>query len=165
MFQDGLRAGLRRPWQQKRESLGRPYMSRFRVCALPFLGWGITFLFFPAFTNEFAGVGYTGSRHALDWTQIVGLFSLAFAVLLNDAHRVVNPDVKRTVARAAITLTLPCAVLMTYWQLLADRQWIRLDIVNVLVLYTIGAVMLGPSEWLFRRASARRDRPVIGSAA
>lgn len=121
-------------------------MSQFRICALPFAGWGIVFVFFLRFTNEFAGVGYAGSPHAQDWTQIVGLFSFAFVVLLNEAHRTAAVAVRRAVARGIVVLTLPCAILMTYWQLVPERQWIRLDIVNVLILYAISYSMLLASD-------------------
>lgn len=123
-------------------------MSWFRVCSAIFAFWAILFFFFPKFANEFAGIGYEGSRHAEDWTRIVGLFSLAFAILLNEAHRSKSPQVRRVVARAALAFTLPCALLMTYWQLIPDRRWIRLDIINILLLYVMSFGLLVESKLL-----------------
>ena len=96
--------------------------------------WTLVFFFFPRFTNEFAGIGNAG-KHADDWTQIAGLFSLAFAVVLNEAHLTLNSDVRRIVARGVLAFTLPCAALMTYWQIIPDRRWFRLDILNIVLLY------------------------------
>ena len=109
-------------------------MSWFRFSSLVFAGWGVVFTFFPRFANEFGGVGYSGSAHAEDWTQLVGLFSFAFAMLLDAAHRSISADLRRAAARAALTLTIPSAVLMTYWQLIPDRLWLRLDVANILLL-------------------------------
>ncbi len=110
-------------------------MSWFRICSLIFAVWAVVFFFFARFTNEVAGIGYATSKHAEDWTQIVGVFSLAFTVLLNEAHRSQNADGRRIVARGLLAFTLPCALLMTYWQIIPDRRWIRLDIANILLLY------------------------------
>ncbi len=77
-------------------------MSWFRVSSALFAMWGAVFFFFPRFTNEFAGVGYLTSEHAEDWTQIVGVCCLAFAVLLIEAHRSANADVRRIVARGVL---------------------------------------------------------------
>jgi hypothetical protein len=121
-------------------------MSWFRLCSVIFAFWAVVFFFFPHFTNEFAGIGYVSSGHADDWTQIVGLFSLAFAVMLNETHRSGEPDLRRGVARGVLALTLPCALLMTYWQIIPDRRWIRLDIVNVVLLYLMSVGMFFQSE-------------------
>ena len=121
-------------------------MSWFRLCSVIFAVYAVVFFFFPRFTNEFAGIGYVSSGHADDWTQIVGLFSLAFAVMLNEAHRFAEPDLRRSVARSVLALTLPCAILMTYWQIIPDRRWVRLDIVNVVLLYLMSGGMFFQSE-------------------
>jgi hypothetical protein len=108
-----------------------------RLCAAVFAGWAIVFIFLPGWSNEFAALGYVPSKHAQDWTQIVGLFSLGFAVLLNDVHRGCDPTARRLVARGVLAFALPCALLMTYWQIIPDRRWFRLDILNTLLLYAI----------------------------
>jgi hypothetical protein len=123
-------------------------VSWFRFSSLIFAFWAVVFVFFPRFTNESAGIvffprftnesagtGYGGSTHAEDWTQLVGLLSLGFAVLLNEAHRAASSDVHRTAAISVLSATLPCAFLMTYWQIIPDRQWVRFDIMNILFLY------------------------------
>jgi len=124
-------------------------MSWFRVCSVIFAAYAVVFVFFPRFSNEFGGIGYAGGGHAVDWTQIVGLFSLAFAVLLHEAHRSAEPALRRGVARGVLALTLPCALLMTYWQIIPDRRWIRLDMVNIALLYLMSVGMFLESE--FRR--------------
>ncbi len=133
-------------------------MSWFRLSSIVFAAWGVTFSFFPRFTNELGGIGYTGSKHAVDWTQLVGLFSLAFAVLLNAAHRSASADVRRVTARSVLVLTIPSAALMTYWQLLPDRQWLRLDIANILLLVLISYGLLRNSELWAGRSSRQQDR-------
>lgn len=110
-------------------------MSWLGFSSLVFASWAVVFFLFPRFANEFAGLGYVGSRHAEDWTQLVGLLSLGFAVLLHQAHRSTTREVRRVVALGLLFCTLPCALLMTYWQLIPDRRWIRLDILNIGVLY------------------------------
>ena len=127
-------------------------MSWFRASSVIFAGWTVVFFFFPRFSNEFAGVGYITSRHAEDWTQIVGLSCLAFAVLLNAAHHSANIDVRRIVARGVLALTLPCAVLMTYWQVIPDGRWFRLDIANVALLYMMSYGMFLHGAFAWRRA-------------
>lgn len=133
-------------------------MSWFRLSSLVFAFWAVVFVFFPRFTNESAGIGYGGSTHAVDWTQLVGLLSLGFAVLLNEAHRATSADVRRIAAISVLSATLPCAFLMTYWQIIPDRQWIRLDIVNILFLYVMSyGMFLHSGLWRpTRRASAGR---------
>ena len=133
-------------------------MSWFRLSSLIFAFWAVVFVFFPRFTNESAGIGYGGSTHAEDWTQLVGLLSLGFAVLLNEAHRAASADVRRIAAISVLSATLPCAFLMTYWQLIPDRQWIRLDIMNILFLYLMSyGMFLQSGLWRPKsRASAGR---------
>ena len=133
-------------------------MSWFRLCSVIFAVWAVVFFLFARFTNEVAGIGYVTSKHAEDWTQIVGLFSLAFAVVLNEAHRSASADVRRIVARGVLAFTLPCALLMTYWQIIPDRRWIRLDIANILLLYFMSyGSFLRSDLWRPRRPmSAKR---------
>jgi hypothetical protein len=128
-------------------------MPWFRASSVIFAAWAVVFLFFPRYSNEFGGVDYITSMHAEDWTQIVGLFSLAFAVLLYEAHRSANADVHRIVARGVLSLTVPCALLMTYWQLIPERRWIRLDIADIALLCLISYGMLLQGDVLRRRAS------------
>jgi hypothetical protein len=106
----------------------------FLASAVIFAAWAIVFFFFPAFSNEFGGIGYTRSGHAEDWTQLVGLFSLAFAVMLFEAHRSASADVRRAVARGVLALTVPSVLLLGYWQIIPERRWIRLDIVDIALL-------------------------------
>jgi hypothetical protein len=144
-------------------------MSWFRTSSAIFAFWAVVFFVFPGFTNERAGVGYFMSEHAEDWTQIVGLFSLAFAVLLDGAHRSVSVDVRRNVARGVLAFTLPCGLLMTYWQLIPDPRWFRLDLANVALLFTISYGMFRHGEFLRRPglpespSSADREEPRKGA--
>jgi hypothetical protein len=110
-------------------------VSWFRLSSLIFAFWAVCFFFLPRFSNEIAGVGYITSGHAEDWTQLLGLCCLGFAVLLNEAHGSTSADVRRCVARGVIAFALPCALLMTYWQIIPDRLWFRLDIINITLLY------------------------------
>lgn len=133
-------------------------MSWFRLSSLIFAFWAVVFVFFPRFTNEAAGIGYGGSTHAEDWTQLVGLLSLGYAVLLNEAHRAASAYVRRVAAVTVLSATLPCALLMTYWQMIPERQWIRLDLINVLFLYLMSyGMFLHSGLWRPQsRASASR---------
>ena len=134
-------------------------MSWFRLSSVIFAAWAMVFFFFPRFTNEFAGIGYLSSEHAEDWTQIVGVFSLAFAILLNEAHRSASDDVRRIVARGVLACTLPCALLMTYWQIIPDGRWFRLDVANVVLLYLISwGMFLHGGVWERGRLAVGRGR-------
>ena len=128
-------------------------MPWFRASSLIFAVWAVVFLFFPHYANEFGGVGYVASKHAEDWTQIVGMFSFAFAVLLYAAHRSANADARRLVARGVLSLTLPCAFLMGYWQVIPERRWIRLDIADIALLLFISYGMFLQGEPWRRHAS------------
>lgn len=131
-------------------------MSWFRFCSAIFAVWAVVFFFLPAFVNEFVGIDYVASQHAQDWTQIFGVTALAFAVVLNEAHRSGNVEVRRVVARGVLAFTLPCALLMTYWQIIPDGAWNRLDIANIVLL---GVMSYG----LFVQSGLRgRRRPVSG---
>lgn len=127
-------------------------MPWFRASSLIFAAWAAVFLFFPDFSNEFGGVGYTTSLHAEDWTRIVGLFSLAFAVLLYKTHTSASADVRRIVARGVLSFTVPCAILMTYWQLVPERRWVRLDIANIALLCFVSYGMFRHGDFARRRA-------------
>src|SRR5688500_18497605 len=127
-------------------------MPWFRVSSMVFSLWGIIFFVFPTFTNQFAGIGFVGSQHAKDWTQLVGLFCISFAVLLEATHRSASHEVRRIAARSALTLTLPSALLMTYWQLIPDRQWVRLDILNIALLILMSYGLFSQSDlWVAKR--------------
>jgi hypothetical protein len=117
-------------------------MPWFRASSLIFAGWAVVFVCFPGPSNELGGIGYVTSKHAEDWTRIVGLFSLAFAVLLHEAHRSSSSQARMIVARGVLTLTLPSAILLTYWQLIPERRWIRLDIADIALLCFISFGML-----------------------
>ncbi len=121
-------------------------MTWFRASSVIFGFWAVVFFFFPRFTNEFAGVRYVSSEHAEDWTQIVGIFCLAFALLLNEAHRSADADARRVIARGVLAFTLPCALLMTYWQIIPDGRWFRLDLVNVALLGVISFGMFSHTK-------------------
>lgn len=123
-----------------------------RLCAIVFAYWAFLFILLPGWSNDFAALSYSPSKHAEDWTQLVGLFSLAFAVLLNEVHRSGNRVAQRIVGLGVLCFTLPCAVLMTYWQLLPERRWIRLDIINILLLCAISCACV-----LMIRAGARGE--------
>jgi hypothetical protein len=126
-------------------------MSWFRLSSFAFVAWGIIFFFFPRFSNQFGGVGYIDSKHAEDWTRLVGLFSMAFAVLLDGAHRSADAGLRRLVARSTLVVTVPSALLLTWWQVIPDRRWIRLDIVDILLLALI-------SYGLFRQSAVGSPR-------
>src|SRR5207253_10361541 len=111
-------------------------LSWFRFSALLFAWWSLLFVVFPRTTNRIAAIGVT-TRHADDWTRIVGLFCLAFAFLLEAAHRSTEAALRRVVAKGVLSFTLPCAMLMTWWQLTSDRRWIRLDIADIALLLLV----------------------------
>ena len=117
-------------------------MSWFRASSLVFGLWAVVCVILPGLTKEIAGVGYVRSGHAEDWTQIVGLFCLAFVVLLDQAHRSQDARVRRNVARGVLTFTLPCAFLMSYWQLMPERRWFRLDNGDIVLLFLVSYGML-----------------------
>jgi hypothetical protein len=129
-------------------------MPWFRASSVIFAAWAVVFAFFPHQSNELGAVDDVTSKHAEDWTQIVGLFSLAFAVLLYEAHRSANPDVHRVVARGVLSLTVPCALLMTYWQLIPARRWIRLDIADIALLCLVSYGMVRQGDVLLRRRAS-----------
>jgi hypothetical protein len=111
-------------------------MSWFRFSSLVFAIWAVVFVLVPGFTNTFATVIHVTSPESEDWTRLAGLLSLGFAVLLFRAHDA-EPKAQRLVAQGVLAATLPCALLMTWWQIGASRRWIRLDLVNVMLLYLI----------------------------
>ena len=121
-------------------------MPWFRITSIPFAGWGVLFAGFPHFTNDLAAIGYESSKHADDWTQIVGLLSIGFAVLLDQAHRSANDVARRVVARGVLAFTVPCALLMAYWQIVPDRRWTRFDIGNITLLFLISCVLFSASR-------------------
>ena len=109
-------------------------MSWFRVSAMIFAMWSAAFFFLPRFSNELFGNDYLVNGHAEDWTQLVGLALIPMAFMLNAAHGSSNLETRRIIARGALVFTLSCALLMTYWQVIPDGRWNRLDIVNIFLL-------------------------------
>ena len=101
-----------------------------------------------------SAVGHHATNRRADIGQIAfiqqntlrHLFSLAFAVMLHEAHRFGEPGLRRGVARGVHALTLPCALLMTYWQIIPDRRRVRLDIVNVVLFYLMSGAMFFQTE-------------------
>ena len=88
-------------------------MSWFRFASIYIALSSVAFFFLPHLSNEIFGIKYVASLHAEDWTQLFGLAGFAWAFLLNAAHASTNEEMKRTVARANLIFTLPCALLMT----------------------------------------------------
>lgn len=68
---------------------------------------------------------------------MLGLALFAVAFLLNAAHASPNDELKRTIARGVLILTLGNALVMTYWQIIPDGLWNRLDIINIVLLFLI----------------------------
>ncbi len=126
-------------------------MSWFRFSAIVLAIWSVAFFALPNLSNEIFGVDYVKNEHAEDWTQLVGLALFAFAFLLEMAHRSSNQELRREIARGALVLTIPVALLLTYWQLLPDGPWNRLDAPNAAVLYLL-------SYGLFRQSGLRLRR-------
>jgi predicted secreted protein len=126
-------------------------MSWLRLFAIIFVAWGVVFAALPRFANELAGIDYVVNPHAEDWTRIAGLLMFGPAFLLEAAHRSSNPELRRTIARGVLVFTLPCALLMTYWQLIPDGRWNRLDVINVVLLYVMSYALFVESELIERR--------------
>ncbi len=125
-------------------------MSWFRFCSVIFAAWGVAFFFLPRFSNELFGVDYVVNLHAEDWTRLIGLTMFAMAFMLNAAHRTSNSEVRRIVARGVLMLALAIAIVMTYWQIIPDGQWNRLDIANIVILLVM-------SYGLFKQSGLRID--------
>ena len=121
-------------------------MPWFRITSFLFACWGVLFAGFPHFTNKLAAIGYEPNKHADDWTQLFGLCCLGFAVLLEQAHRSANDVARRVVARGVLTFTVPCVLLMAYWQIIPDRRWTRFDIGNIALLFLISCVLFAASH-------------------
>ena len=121
-------------------------MPWFRITSFLFVSWGVLFAGFPHFTNSMAAIGYEPSKHADDWTRLFGLCCLGFAVLLDQAHRSASEVARRMVARGVLAFTVPCVLLMTYWQILPDRRWTRFDIGNIALLILISCVLFAASR-------------------
>ncbi len=126
-------------------------MSWLRLFAVIFVAWGVVFGALPRFANELVGIDYVVNLHAEDWTRLVGLMMFAPAFLLEAAHRTADPEVRRTIARGVLVFTLPCAVLMTYWQLIPEGRWNRLDVINAVLLYGMSYVLFVEGELIARR--------------
>ncbi len=121
-------------------------MPWFRISSFLFACWGVLFAGFPHFTKNLSAIGYEPSKHADDWTQLFGLCCLGFAVLLDQAHRSANDVARRVVARGVLAFTVPCVLLMTYWQIIPDRRWTRFDIGNIGLLFIISCVLFAESR-------------------
>ena len=109
-------------------------MSWFRVSAMIFAAWAAAFFFLPRFSNELFGNDYLVNGHAEDWTQLVGLALIPMVFMLNAAHGSSNLETKHIIARGALMFTVSCALLMTYWQIIPDGRWNRLDLLNIFLL-------------------------------
>ena len=136
-------------------------MSWLRLSAIIFLAWGVAFAVLPRFVNELVGVDYVANLHADDWERIAGLLMFAPAFLLEAAHRSSNAELRRTIARGVLISTLGCALLMTYWQLIPDGRWNRIDVINVVLLYGMSYVLLVEGELVARRLPL----PALGRTA
>jgi hypothetical protein len=136
-------------------------MSWLRLSAIIFVVWGGVFAALPRFANELVGIDYLVNLHAEDWTRIAGLTMFGPAFLLEAAHRTSNPEVRQTIARGVLVFTLPCALLMTYWQLIPDGRWNRIDAINVVLLYGMSYVLFVESEL----AARRLPLPMAGRSA
>ena len=110
------------------------------------LDGGVLFAGFPHFTNSLAAIGYEPSKHADDWTQLFGLCCIGFAVLLDQAHRSANDVPRRVVARGVLAFTVPCVLLMAYWQIIPDRRWTRFDIGNIVLMFLISCVLFAATR-------------------
>ncbi len=97
-------------------------MSWFRFSAIISVACGAVFFFLPHLSNVLFGINYTNSPHAEDWTQLFGLSLVGLAFILNAAHSSTSAEMKRGVARGALLFTLPCAMIMTYWQIIPDGR-------------------------------------------
>ncbi len=60
------------------------------------------------------------------------MFAAAF--MLDGAHRSSNSETRRIIAHGVLMLTVAIAIVMTYWQIIPDGRWNRLDIVNIVLL-------------------------------
>ena len=121
-------------------------MPWFRINSFLFACWAVLFGGFPHWTNSLAAIGSEAGKHADDWTLLFGLACLGFAVLLDQAHRSANDVARRIVARGVVAFTLPCALIMSYWQIIPDRRWTRFDILNITFLFLISFVMFAASR-------------------
>lgn len=128
-------------------------MSWFRFCAVVIAIWGIAFFFLPNLANEIFGVDYVKNEAAEDWTQLVGLAMFAIAFLLHTAHRSSDEALRQAVARGALIFILPAALLLTYWQLLPDGPWNRLDLPNAVILWVMSYGLFLQSGLRPRRSS------------
>ncbi len=107
-------------------------------------------------------IGYEPSKHADDWTQLFGLCCIGFAVLLDQAHRSANDVVRRVVARGVLAFTVPCVLLMAYWQVIPDR---RAKLVSLVSFQGIGPAphmpLASPSPLRDGRLSLDQENPIV----
>ncbi len=134
-------------------------MSWFRFSALVGIICGSAFTFFPHLSNVIFGINYSGSLHAEDWTRLFGLAIYGLTFIMNAAHNSQSLEFRQSAARGMLIFSLPCAIVMTYWQIIPDGRWNRLDIINIFFLYLMSYGLLMNSG-LFRKDNA--TSPPIG---
>ncbi|HAL48488.1 MAG: hypothetical protein FI707_12050 [SAR202 cluster bacterium] len=126
-------------------------MSWFRFCSIICAVWGVAFFFLARLGNRIFAYDYVENLRAEDWTRLLGLSLFAVAFVLNAAHTSPNDELKRNVARGVLIFTLGCALLMTYWQVIPDGRWNRLDIANIVLLYLMSYGLFTKSGLLSRK--------------
>ncbi len=134
-------------------------MSWFRSCSIVFAAWGVAFFILPRFSNELFGVDSTVNLYAEDWTRLIGPTMFGFAYVLDAAHRTSSAEARRIIARGVLLLTVAIAIVMTYWQIIPDGRWNRLDLLNIAILLMMAYGMFGKSGWWgsLRRSTTGAD--------
>ncbi len=127
-------------------------LVRFRVSSIIALVWGLAFFALPRVSNKNSGIDYEDNLHAEDWTRLLGLSFFAFAYLLHGAQRSANQELRQTIARGVLIVTFSGALVMTYWQIIPDGRWNRLDLANAAILYALSYGLLMNSGGLRRGA-------------
>ena len=51
-------------------------------------------------------------------------------------------------ARSGLIFIMPCVFIMTYWQIISDGRWNRMNITNVVILYIMSYVLFVKSGLL-----------------
>jgi hypothetical protein len=128
-------------------------MSWFRFSALFGVICGSAFIFFPHLSNVILGINYSGSLHAEDWTRLLGLAIYGLSFIMNAAHISQSMEFKQSAARGMLIFSLPCAIISTYWQIIPDGRWNRLDIINIFLLFLMSYGLLMNSG-LFKKDKA-----------
>ncbi len=126
-------------------------MSWFRFCSIVCAVWSVAFFFLPGLSNDIFAIEDAVGLHAEDWTRLLGLSLFGLAFLLNTANASSNEELKRSIARGVLIFTLPCAAIMTYWQIIPDGRWNRLDIANIVLLCAISyGLLVNTGLWIWR---------------